>query len=567
MLTEAQQDQDLKDRVAMCYADPVLFCKTYIPHWFGGNPPDSPEQPTIEIPWFQRGILAILTGRVEFLEYYGELDKIISNFITTRFEFNAITRENEEIITGAIFWLDSQGHIHMTLNENTVIMLPRGYAKTTTGGVAAPLYNTVYRNFDFTLYTSKAEEHASMQLDNIKRELDGNEVLKHDFGTFKPGLKDSERWSKLFFETKARDRETTGVAFAARGQGGSVRGLLHGAHRPDLVIVDDLEDKEDIDSETYRQKVRTWFNADLKPCRRKVGKKGKIIMLSTLLHADALPTHLMNDPEWSTVYMGAHDRENELLWEANMNDAALQNEKASMAAQGLLHIFWMEYYNKSVVPELQLFKPEYFVYGYQEESHGRLIGFAIAMDPASSEKRTADDTAIAVIGYTDRGFVVVLDLWGTKTADPDMQLNAFFGLIRKWGLCDNPCHFGIESISYQATLITACKRKMGETGIWFEIEPITHKVRKTARIKNILQPLYANRLMIHSRHFGNLEGQLQDFRENDSHDHDDYPDAVAMAVNLLDNLIVANVDGTLRETPALQSLDEILGDGDFEWVH
>lgn len=52
------------------YLDPVLFLRTILPHWF-----------TEPLSWMHRGYLAILLRRTDFLPKYGELDKIIENFV------------------------------------------------------------------------------------------------------------------------------------------------------------------------------------------------------------------------------------------------------------------------------------------------------------------------------------------------------------------------------------------------------------------------------------------------------------------------------------------------------
>ncbi|MCH7787476.1 MAG: hypothetical protein IIC22_08190, partial [Chloroflexi bacterium] len=108
-----------KQQVALAkkgYNDPVFFCKFFLPELF----PD-------DIPWVHRGLLAILTGKVLFLEKYGQVDKIISNFVWERDE-----------VEHSIFSYEN-GKLKMTLNKFKLIMLPRGFAKTTIAGIAVPL--------------------------------------------------------------------------------------------------------------------------------------------------------------------------------------------------------------------------------------------------------------------------------------------------------------------------------------------------------------------------------------------------------------------------------------------
>ena len=50
--------------------DPVWFLRTVFPDKF-----------TSDIPWMHRGIIALLTGKTDFLLKYGELDKIVRHFV------------------------------------------------------------------------------------------------------------------------------------------------------------------------------------------------------------------------------------------------------------------------------------------------------------------------------------------------------------------------------------------------------------------------------------------------------------------------------------------------------
>jgi predicted phage terminase large subunit-like protein len=373
----------------------------------------------------------------------------------------------------------------------------------------------------------------------------------------KPERSSSEKWSARFFET------TTGVAAAARGSGGQVRGLLHNGRRPDLVIVDDLEDRDEVRTDTLREKTRTWFMQDLKPVLPKIGGRGRMTVLGTILHEDCLLERLAVDPEWSCVKMGALDRSGSPLWDQYLTRERLEAEKQSFARQGNLRGFYMEYMSKTIAPETQIFKQEMFRYG---RPPGELVAIAVAMDPAISEKRTADETVIAVVGMTDRGYHRVLDMWGARTQDDKLKLDMFFQMIQKWHALDLYAgRFGIESVAYQATLIHTCREMMARKGMYFEVQPITHKTKKTQRIKGVLQPRLAAGYLYFGQHFPELETQLLEFREDDSHLHDDRPDAVSMAITLLDDFApqAAASDPTKDEYPPLE---DAIG-GTPEWVH
>ena len=59
------------------YLDPPKFLTTILSHWF--------YEP---LTWMHRGYLALLLRRTDFLLKYGEVDKIIQNFVAKRDPWN-----------------------------------------------------------------------------------------------------------------------------------------------------------------------------------------------------------------------------------------------------------------------------------------------------------------------------------------------------------------------------------------------------------------------------------------------------------------------------------------------
>src|SRR3972149_4153063 len=108
-MSEAELSRDEAIGVAQhCFADPVLFCQTFLPHLF-----------STPIPWVHRGLLAILTGRTAFLSKYGNLDKLVKNFI--------YKKPDGEV--RSLFVRNGAG-LQLALDRFTIIMLPRGFSKT-----------------------------------------------------------------------------------------------------------------------------------------------------------------------------------------------------------------------------------------------------------------------------------------------------------------------------------------------------------------------------------------------------------------------------------------------------
>ena len=503
-----------KQAVALrCYKDPVLFCKTILPDWF-------PE----EVPWVHRGLLAILLQKTDFLAQYGELDKICSNFV---FEKDGKTY--------SMFFV-KDGAIHLLVYDLVGIMMPRGFSKTTICN-AALLYLIAYCDCKFPLFISETATHSEQQLRNVKRKLESGTLFREIFGDKVPDKNDPRQWTN--------DTITTldNITCIARGRGGQVRGLNVDSQRPDVIIVDDLEDSESVKTKEQREKAQDWFYKDLFPARAK--RNSRVIVMGTLLHEDALLMKLKNDPRCTFVRFGALDKQGEPLWEWNMSLVDLEALKQRFVAQARLSAFYMEYMSELRNDESSLFKQSYIRYGtFPRDS---FTAVAIVLDPAISEKRGADSTSIVVVGMTLAGILVVLENWNKKGASPREQIDKYFELEKFW----KPDYHGVESVAFQAVLIHLMREEMFRKRQYFEIIPITHKVQKEARIRGVLQPRYAAGYIMHARPFPELEEELLDFPAK----HDDNIDAEAMCITLLDPQAADAADPT--KSPEDDEFEEI----------
>lgn len=477
------------------YFDPVFFCQFFFPELFSGP-----------VPWVHWGVWAILERRCGFLQNHPQLQKIIDNFVF----------HDKEGTARRVFSI-VDGKVEMNLGRYTLIMLPRGFSKTTLAVIKC-LRNILYQECRFSLYVSNSSPHAKMQLATIKREISDNRFIHTIFGELRPPLREDQKWSEDLFET------ITGFAMAARGKGSQIRGLNHMGNRPKHIVADDMEDLESVQSDTQREKDRIWFYSDLIPALPEMDPDSSITVLGTLLHSDSLAMTLAQDPQWTTIKFGAEDADGELLWPENLDRVKLDSKKRSYARAGQLRAFYMEYYNKVTAEDTQIFQQRFFIY---EPPPPDLNLTAIYCDPAISPNRRADETVIKVGGITKTGMIWRLDSWAKRGAIPRELIDAFFELSIKWRCLQH----GIESIAYQAALIHLIREEMFRKKHYFEITAVANKTKKIERIKGILQPRYAAGYIRSNVRDPDLEAQLLEFPDSA---HDDHADAWAGCVSLLD---------------------------------
>lgn len=492
--------EDAAEIAQRAYADPVFFMKFFLSHKF---PKD--------IPWVHRGLLAILTKKTSFLWNYGEIDKIISNFLYKEDPLDP----NSKLLP--IFQV-ADGKIKLVAKKFTEIMLPRGASKTTLAGQGVILYWICYRDRKFPVYVSETQTHAEMQVGNIARELEGNARLRAVFGNLVPERQESLKWTQEVIQT------TNGVTVVARGRGTQVRGLLIGASRPDIILLDDVEDRDSVKTAEQRQKTKTWAYGDVLPALPEMDDEATIVALGTLLHQEALLMTWKNDPDWTSIVFGVRDLQGAPLWADYMTEEKIEKKKSMYARAGQLSQYYLEYENAIRNESTAKFKQENFI--YEPITRDKLVGVAMALDPAISDNPTACEATIYVAGMSESGLVYVLDHWAKVGATGDEQIEKFFELA----FLHDVTLYGIEAVQFQASLIHTCTQWMFRKRRYFEVKPLRHSQKKEERIEGILQPHYISGYMRHTKRFVKLEEQLLDW-PNGMKDH---PDALAMAMSLLD---------------------------------
>lgn len=515
------------------YEDPWFFCQFFLPHWFRKEPS-----------WFHLGLLALLTKKVAWLDQFSPrvVDKIIRHFV---WKVNPEEEDSPEI---PIFYRNEEGQVCMNLKKFTLVMVPRGFGKTTTIN-AANLYALCYKECKFLLYVSESGPHSQAQLKNVKNELEGNNKIKVVFGEQRPQQRSGAKWTEDWAQC------TNGVNLVARGRGAQIRGLLLDGFRPDRVMVDDVEDDESVKTEDQRQKVREWAYRTLLPALQEEEEEEDVTLIATgtLLHSEALLAILRQDPEFNTVVLEAIDRDGDPLWPEHMDLEDLERKKTSFALAGMLAGYYLEYHNSVRADETAKFRKEFFIYTPPEQ---KLIK-ALAVDPAISEKKGADFFALAVTGMDDRGIHHVLDVMMKRGVPPREQVD----LIFRYSTTFFPVHFhGIEAVAFQRALIHLVQEEMFSRNHYFEVVPILHGATgKVERVEGILQPRYAAGYMRHSRQFPEYEKQLLDWPRGKR----DGPDVVAMAISLCDPAASRAANRNIPLTAPLPELPEEVLDG--EW--
>ena len=178
--------------------------------------------------------------------------------------------------------------IESNVQENLAVVAPRGHGKSTISSLAVPAWSAAYQKKQYIIFISANGDVARNFLGKIQRVLESPEIIK-DFGH----LRDKKKaWNVDELQT------STGVWIACTGWQSGLRGLNKDS-RPDLIILDDLEDKAVIASESLQKKLDSFFRDEL---GRLGDYKTDMFYIGTLLSEDALLARVIKEASWKVLF-------------------------------------------------------------------------------------------------------------------------------------------------------------------------------------------------------------------------------------------------------------------------
>ena len=437
------------------------------------------------------------------------------------------------------------------------IEAPRGHAKSTTFTFKDSIHAAAYAYKHYEIILSDSSEQAEGFLGDIKTEFEENAALREDFGEL-PG----RVWKASVILL------TNGVKIEAIGSGKKIRGRRHKQWRPDLIVCDDLENDENVNTAEQRKKLRNWFY-------KAVSKAGDtytdIVYIGTLLHFDALLANVANNPSYKTVkYRGvisfAENTELWDAWEAIYTD--LTNEKRQEEARAFYEaheaemlegtaVLWKEklsYYdlmvirisegeasfnseiqNEPIDPESCTFQEEWFDFWDDEGkqlpdfSDPRFV-FIGANDPSLGKNKKSDTSSIfALAKDTSTGYIYVLIADIAKRKPDQIIEDAIEASRRLKRDYKRPYYqFGVETVQFQYYFAEIMRQKSAAIGEYLPIVEINSVQNKDARIQS-LQPFVKNGYVKFSKKHKTLLKQMYEYPMGKN---DDGPDGLQMAVKL-----------------------------------
>ena len=349
------------------------------------------------------------------------------------------------------------------------VIAPRGHAKSTAFTHDFILVNILFRIEPYIIIVSATEDLAKDHLNDIAMVLrDDDDVIK-EFGI--SGLTID---AKTEIIVKFLDGHEARIL--AKGSGQKMRGLKWKGRRPGLIVGDDLEEDEQVESTERRSKFRKWVFRALLPCRR---KGGKVRIHGTILHDDSLLKRLWKPPvksadsgrgAWKFLFFKAHrsfDDFSEILWPESFDEGRLRDIRQGYIDQQDANGYSQEYLNDPSDNSEAFLRRECFLPMSDEDWDTPKIVCA-ASDFAISTKDKANRTSHTVGGKDQANVVSILDQRVGRW-DSLGIVDQMFALNEVW----HPDIWWVESGQIWLSLWPVLKKEMAARDVWINFIPRT----------------------------------------------------------------------------------------------
>lgn len=423
------------------------------------------------------------------------------------------------------FHLDGFKFLLSTTVSRVALAWPRSHAKTTYAKLAVVWY-LLFTDYRFVVYLSNTATVAKDALRDVIAFMQSDNFVSL-FGEPK-WLKHNETEGQHIFEINVpRDGRFVRkrCILKALGAGQQVRGLNIDHQRPQLAVVDDLEDNENTETEAARTKLRGWvYGPFLKALSRK--PVAKVIWLGNYISNQALLRHICDSPAWTSMRYGCLKANGEPLWPDLWPLEALKADFEEYRAANISGKWMAEMMNLPMPDGMGLIKPDEIHYEALPNEEDIEAVF-ITIDPAISQELHADSSALAVHAINGPRTQIVETVKGKF--GPMELFSVCLALCMKWRVRV----VGIEAIQYQAALQTLFDHWFRERLIFgMEIVKLGSKARKHERIHGFASMLKRRGYVLTHGDI-DVTNQILGYDPTKRDNDDDVIDACAYGVDML----------------------------------
>lgn len=458
-------------------------------------------------------------------------------------------------------------------NAKVAIAAPRSHAKSTYFTKGSPTQQVVYRKRQYGIIISETPTVAMSNMEWIRNQLKFNKKLREDFGPLlspdgNENIRDNQEALIAWHYDKEGAKEQVALLEAA-STGQALRGRNWMGKRPDIIIMDDLEDARpggNASTPEQREKLYDWFTQTVMPLGDPSGKRTAYVIVGTTVHFDSLLMKVLysrsdfqskvyraiiEEPKrkdlWEQCRMIYQNHENKdrrndaiAFYEANKDEMLEGSKVLWEEMQPLISLmfrkwddgskaFNTEYMNNPIDEDSMLFNPSEFTYWDEHECNKQFphndYEITMGVDFAMGKRERGDYSAIVTVARNKETDVrYIIDAWGDKV-HPD----EFLEVITRKVIEYQPDAIGAEAQMAQEFFVDKLTEYLSVNGYPpSRVKKIQQRNRKELRIEALLPEVESGKLQFKTTHLLLLE-QLERFGQGG---HDDLPDALEMALRV-----------------------------------
>lgn len=414
-------------------------------------------------------------------------------------------------------------------NTRNVLVLPRGWYKSTLATIAYPIWRAINNPEVRILLVQNTYTNACGKLGAIKQIFESNDLFRLLYPDILP---DNDCiWSKDAATVNRRGAYPE-ATYEAAGTGTQKTGQHY-----DLIIEDDTvsPSKDNLTGAMMQptqaeiEKAIGWFRLGT-PLLIEPLDSQRIVVGTRWAEGDLLGYIIDKHPEFNQLTRavkevdGKPDVNGEIQWPERFSQPVLDALEVDLGP----YMYSALYMNHPTSASNQVFRREWVNY-YQTLPDNLVCCTAVDLASAEKEETTDPDyNVIMTCGINPKNGHIYLIHYTRERMSPSSVINAIFDHQRAY----KPVKVLIEGIGYQRTIKHWIEQRQRKDNNLFWIDLIKgHKMSKVDRIRG-LQPFFAsNRIFTRPEH-DDFERELLSFPKAA---HDDLPDTLSMMLEFFNN--------------------------------
>lgn len=427
--------------------------------------------------------------------------------------------------------------------------IPRGHAKTTLAKLAC-VWLLMFTEISFILYVSNTKALSVSALQDVVAFMKSDNFAQI-CGELDFEVEQEGNGYYIFRFNSPRGQKL--CILRALGAGQQLRGTNVRNQRPQVAIVDDLEDLDGVtNEEQYFESMKRWFYGTFKKAMARGNTK--IIQIGNMISNNCLLKLHIDSDSWHSMRLGALLQSGEPLWPDIWSVEELQKDFKDYVEAGQMHTWFAEMMNLPLAAGMGLIRPNQI--GFRAAvSPGDIQFGCITIDLAASEREWAHRTCLVVHGFVDGDWQLV-EHKSYIGMDPKRLFDDIVELCFKWGVV----YVGIEDAAFQQVLKKVFEYMMVVNNIeGIEFVGLAARDRKYRRINGWVA-LLKKQLYYLTEGELDVVSELMLYDPSKSQNTDDLIDAAAYITQMIDEFMLEMQEAQLPEgqhPPVIETSYEI----------